>query len=77
MFNNPAAQKDVTSFKTDIFGNIVPANAGPVAGVGNQKVAQSLVKPDDEKKYSEEDIKKLKGIRNGLLEARERLKNIA
>ena len=77
LFNNKpnADQGDFTSFKTDIFGNIVPANAGPVAGVGNQKVSQPVAQEDQ--KYSEEDITKLKDIRNGLLEARKRLKDVA
>ena len=71
-------QGDFTSFKTDIFGNIVPANAGPIAGVGNQKVAQpnpQTVAVDD--KYSSEDVQKLEDIYSGLLEARKRLKDVA
>lgn len=77
LFNNQqnAGREDFTSFKTDIFGNIVPANAGPTAGIGNQKLVQPSSQED--KQYSEEDIKKLKEIRNGLLEARKRLKEVA
>ncbi|MDA0782362.1 MAG: MerR family transcriptional regulator [Rickettsiales bacterium] len=82
LFGKPSAvsvpQGDFTSFKTDIFGNIVPANAVPVAGVGNQKVVQpnpQTVAVDD--KYSSEDVQKLEDIYSGLLEARKRLKDVA
>ncbi len=77
LFNNKknTPQDDFTSFKTDVFGNIIPANAGATAGVGNQKLSQAATQED--KKYSEEDIKKLQEIRNGLLDARKRLKEVA
>ena len=71
LFSNQNSAPAATSFKTDMFGNIVPANAAPVAGVGNQAV-QTV-----EKKYSPEDVEKLKEIYSGLQQARRRLKEVA
>jgi DNA-binding transcriptional MerR regulator len=82
LFNNqaPSAQGgEFTSFKTDMFGNIVPANSGAVAGVGNQKLNTPLAQPSNESNqgYGEEDIKRLEEIYSGLQNARKRLKDVA
>lgn len=81
LFNNKNVQQnnvqpDFASFKTDMFGNIVPANAG---ATGLPNAARPAVKPANEakKSYSQEDVKKLEQIYSGLQSARKRLKDIA
>jgi len=84
LFNNSNVQQnkvqpDFASFKTDMFGNIVPANTGANGLPGVQNAAQPVVKSanEAEKSYSQQDVKKLKQIYSGLQSARKRLKEIA
>jgi DNA-binding transcriptional MerR regulator len=70
-----ASQPDFTSFKTDIFGNIIPAN-GVTGFAGNQSLPKAAVKPENDAN-TQENIAKLKQIYGGLQEARQRLKEVA
>lgn len=78
--NNNAAQRavqpDFTSFKTDMFGNIIPANGVAAGFGGGQSLPKSALKPQDDSN-TQENVAKLKQIYSGLQEARQRLKEVA